>query len=1038
MRRFFSHSTDDFSKEEKASSAPVTPTDGGSHESANARRKLSKRGRTMPAIGTADATTNLLYIPTGLDKKEKRSSFMGRIGKKFSVLRKPLHDHQSFMDWRHEERPERRRERKPSLSSSIREGTVSVSQPRKLSKRIPPNERKEEVARRTSASIDIDFPLTVGNLKIANPDQPSSGPASPMENGFAASPQSSIAPLPPPKPAPLRSPGTETEDDEPPRTSVLRVTNTPDHSPENTPDQEAESLPTTPQASQPSHPPRPTQAPTHSRPGPVPPLSPLLPPLPLTHHDIPSIPSFFSPGVVSISLSTADFSSPPPPPAKTFVDPKSLTDSPRSSEMDMDGLPDIATEPDLDRRAETPTPTPSVPPLPTPTQIAVPTPRQPSALRNSLVPFPSSSQAQPKAHSYTRSEKGKDAETDESPLNRASLYVNPPTPLAHPSNMPFVSPPPPVGARAVPAKELAEKEAVEERERAHKRELEKEEERAREQEREERAKERERERRREREREEERERQREREREGERQRQREREREEEREWERKREQREKEKEREAEREREREREREKAVRDARRESRREERTRREDEKERGARHEERMSRYEERPRGEERTSHYEDRIRTDERVSRYDEKPRHEEKDRSARHSKRDSVDERGSRKDKKERTSTTETFRLVRSPSENLRYMQGVPTAIPVGQEQWTLVEAPVKRDREKDRSSRREREHDREKTREKEKTSLEKSSRRRESKREEKNVHGSSRSHHRNSSAKEERQRVSVSITHVPLDASLRHQRSQSLDDRHFNGDARTFDKDKDKDRRPSRKRDSRHAAALSSDSRSSPTGENALANGHVNSGTHASSVERHASLRRAVSDVPAGAEQMMSMTAREAWDADRIWKGKTMYDPEAANIHGGGSSYDPRNSMYSGHSNANGIGVPHAVAHGSAYVVQSPYYDPSHASLAHQRSFYAIPVSVTHHVSPPASHVYPPEAAFSPGRYDYPNTYRSYPETLDMNSPPPLANPLPEPPRQAAYSPEPLVLDRQGPSEDPKLTPEYWRFYAGIPTH
>ena len=134
---------------------------------------------------------------------------------------------------------------------------------------------------------------------------------------------------------------------------------------------------------------------------------------------------------------------------------------------------------------------------------------------------------------------------------------------------------------------------------------------------------------------------------------------------------------------------------------------------------------------------------------------------------------------------------------------------------------------------------------------------------------------------------------------------------------------------------------------------------------------------------------------------------------------------------------------------VVPGAAYMIQSPYYDPSHASLVHTSSFYAIPVAVGHHphrASPHTSQVY--TSVYSPGRYDYSgatnanananNPYRSsYPETLDMNSPTTLANPLPEPPRQSTYSPEPLVLENPR-SDDPTLTPEYWSVLAGITTH
>ncbi|KAI5121136.1 hypothetical protein M0805_007134 [Coniferiporia weirii] len=1105
IRRFFSgSSSDDLARKDiKVASAPVTPVDGRrTPEPAEGlpRWKLSRRGWTAPTVMAVDADPSKLSANGLADKKGNRTSILGRIGKKLSILRAPTGEVQAFGHRERRSEELDRANKRLSMSAPPR----NDADLRRPNRRVPPPESKEEgdgLGRRYSASIDLEFSLTMGNLTITNPDQPGSSTASPgkrhsqllSEAANMCSPAQSVAPLPPPKRSPpllAQDEDTDSEGEEQPRMSVLRVTNTPNNA--------YEDLPPTPVSSAPP--------------------SPLLPPIrPFAGANRNSYASsgpessVKSPAVISISLSTASFSSPPPPPEKSwaFVDPATLIDSPMQQDFDL--LPDIASEPDYDTIPEASTSrTPRHHPQSSFSLAAAAA--EVAAVTQS--PLPMGMNADERARLLS------------SDLSRASLFVNPPTPLAPPASMPMMSAPAPMpepslmshmsGSTVVPDREREHERAIrreakrEEKERAKREEREREEklrreEREKEREREERARKEEWEREREREeraRREEREREKERERErGERVRREEREREKEREREReekaRREEREREKEREKEREerarreeREREKEREREER-ARREEREREREReekvkreereREKEKERRERiwreerekerlekarreesEKEKEKEREEKARREEREREREERARRDERDRGREERARREESEREERRDERDREralrhERRASRledKTKREpadkerssrrRTSTTETFRLVRSPSD-MRLMQ--VNAIPVGEEQWTVVEAPssTKRDKGSRREKEKERDRDRDRDKERERSSPEKSSRRRESKRDDK--YESSRSQHRHSimsESKEDRRKSTLTLSRTPADdpsPRLRHQRSRSPDE-HKSSDVRSSERDKD--RKSGRHgRESRHAGGHSSDSRSSQartSGENQRPSHGSLAPPGAANLEPHSSLRRAVSDVPAGADQLLSLSAREVWTTERMWKGKSAaFDPDAIGSIHGGSSYDPRASQYSEHSSAAGtIGTfPSAVGSGPAgYMVQSPFYEHAHPPLVHQNSFYAVPVSVA---AQPV--VFPTQAVYSPGRYDYPNAYRSYADSMSYgDASGPLTNPLPDPPRQSTYSPEPLLPPnsaRQEAADDP-LTPEFWRQYAGITTH
>jgi hypothetical protein len=222
----------------------------------------------------------------------------------------------------------------------------------------------------------------------------------------------------------------------------------------------------------------------------------------------------------------------------------------------------------------------------------------------------------------------------------------------------------------------------------------------------------------------------------------------------------------------------------------------------------------------------------------------------------------------------------------------------------------------------------------------------------------------------------------------------------------------------------------------------------------------LRRTSTTQRPVSDVPNAAD-FNALSAREAWQADRMWKGMSMYDTET-----GGVATIPQNLATSYYeavrqheinaaaaAAANAMHANHATyqtsPHGSShtsYLVQSPFANQQ-PTLHNQSSYYAFPVAPTM-VYPVSPYAQPSSAASSPipvpGPYDFPNTYRSYGDAVAFpTSEPdssPLRNPLPEPPRQSLYSTTSTEVLRQiaaAPSiadSDP-ATPDYWNVYAGM---
>ncbi|KAJ7161335.1 hypothetical protein C8R43DRAFT_992478 [Mycena crocata] len=152
------------------------------------------------------------------------------------------------------------------------------------------------------------------------------------------------------------------------------------------------------------------------------------------------------------------------------------------------------------------------------------------------------------------------------------------------------------------------------------------------------------------------------------------------------------------------------------------------------------------------------------------------------------------------------------------------------------------------------------------------------------------------------------------------------------------------------------------------------------------------------RPISEVPTAAD-MNTMRAREAWDMDRLWKARSMSGMEPNGVAVAPLAAAPA---------PNGKNAAHGSSH-TAFMVSTPFQQSSSSQIYHSMPPAPPPV------------VYP--AAYLP-QNGYSNTHRASPtsDSASSNSNPislrgPLANPLPEPPRESPYEPAPLSL------------PEYW---------
>jgi hypothetical protein len=201
--------------------------------------------------------------------------------------------------------------------------------------------------------------------------------------------------------------------------------------------------------------------------------------------------------------------------------------------------------------------------------------------------------------------------------------------------------------------------------------------------------------------------------------------------------------------------------------------------------------------------------------------------------------------------------------------------------------------------------------------------------------------------------------------------------------------------------------------------------------------SRVERQPSIStRPTSELPSTAE-LNALRAREAWDMDRLWKGKSMYygEPEPnGSVAAPPQTRETRTfvpNMNTDLTRDNGT-------------VRSSGHGSSHTSFMVQPFQGQAPANIFYSNMPSA----PPPTIYSPTSfqqtpssvsYDYHQSYRSLPP-FALPPPDPLPdtlsrpNPLPPPPRESSYRPSTLP-----PLSDPggRPTSDHWIKHPGVTT-
>ena len=203
--------------------------------------------------------------------------------------------------------------------------------------------------------------------------------------------------------------------------------------------------------------------------------------------------------------------------------------------------------------------------------------------------------------------------------------------------------------------------------------------------------------------------------------------------------------------------------------------------------------------------------------------------------------------------------------------------------------------------------------------------------------------------------------------------------------------------------------------------------------------SRVERRpSSSNRPTSELPSTAE-LNALRAREAWDMDRLWKGKSMYygEPEHnGSIPSPSQTREPKGLMPSVNTDlSRDNGTARSSGHGSSHTsfMVQPFQGQAPANMFYSNMPSAPPPTI---YSPPTLQPTPYPSSAS---YDYSQSYRSLPHSLSLPPQEPLpetstrSNPLPPPPRESSYQPSllPPLSDRSGRPSD------HWTKHPSITT-
>jgi hypothetical protein len=197
--------------------------------------------------------------------------------------------------------------------------------------------------------------------------------------------------------------------------------------------------------------------------------------------------------------------------------------------------------------------------------------------------------------------------------------------------------------------------------------------------------------------------------------------------------------------------------------------------------------------------------------------------------------------------------------------------------------------------------------------------------------------------------------------------------------------------------------------------------------------SQVERKLSMStRPTSELSAA--ELNALRAREAWDMERLWKGKSMYHPEPE-VHAVFASHQTRESR-GGMPNASteltrDNGTVRSSGHGSSHTsfVVQPFQGQAPASMYYSNMPSAPPPTIYSPI------VYQQASYPSSVSYEYAQSYRSLPPPEPLPEVTTRSNPLPPPPRESSYQPStlPPLSEPSGRSSNS----DHWTRYPGVTT-
>ena len=183
-------------------------------------------------------------------------------------------------------------------------------------------------------------------------------------------------------------------------------------------------------------------------------------------------------------------------------------------------------------------------------------------------------------------------------------------------------------------------------------------------------------------------------------------------------------------------------------------------------------------------------------------------------------------------------------------------------------------------------------------------------------------------------------------------------------------------------------------------------------------------------------ASTAELISIKAREAWEAERLRKGKSMHYGSQGGLSA--AAPDPRDSIAATVGTvtdlARGESV-RSIGPGSSHTLYS--VQPFQSQSQDTQIFANMPTGLPPHYSATTSQ----QAIFPPSTlYDYSSnaTYRSIPPSIPLSyetipKPPNRPNPLPPPPRESSYQPAPLPSL----SDPTRSSSDHWTKYQGITT-